>query len=379
MVPGYIRCLGDERALVSHNRYAVICAAHTGNSGMYSVDEAARHFFGQRDADYTLFVAQKDKRGNFDSYEFLTDLKHLDSYTHIVYWGDFLNNPAYGYQDFARRSKKWGLAKTHAEAVVQWKRVFSPRSAIPGVKIYSVGSNFQHNFAEVTPKATHLLKRLERSFEKLYLRDTFSFQNLTRHVSFPNIEKVALGMDCAFLQEPPIMKNDEDISGTFAYYFRRSKLKDTSRLIRILEETTGLQGVELKSWIPLPTGRWEDSFNALKGEINRSSFVLTDTYHVCVNAMHSRRPVVGVGRQRGQQVGTLGDFKKRVLFEMFDLGRFYYELDAEERDSDAFESIVETVHQALGEQRRGANPLHLVEARTREFSRKLERDLGLLP
>lgn len=362
---------------MNHYRYAVICAAHTGNAGMYSVDAAAKHFFDAHGADYDLYVAQKDRKGNFSDYGLVSHLHDLDSYTHIVYWGDFLNNPAYGYQDYARRSQKWGLAASHAEGVAQWKRVFSPRRPIPGVKIYSVGSNFQHNFNEVTPKAAHLLKRIERVFDGVYLRDSFSYQNLSRHFRFENMSRVHLGMDCAFLQKPRLDVDPAEHNGTFSYYFKRSKLKNTARLVRVLEESTGLRGVELKDWIPLPRGEWHERFSALKSQIDQSSCVITDTYHVGVNAMQSRRPLVGLGRAQREQEGTLGDFKKKVLFRMFDLERFYYEIDDDGSEADALEAIVDKVHATLDEFRAGKAPYALLDARTREFQRNLERELSL--
>lgn len=362
-------------------RYAIICAAHEGNAGMHSVDRAAKHFFTSRGADHTLFVAQQAK-GRMQDYTLLSAWNQLRDYTHVVYWGDFLNNPFYGYSSFPKRSMRWGLAESKQAAIAQWKSLFVPENPGAGKKLYSVGQNFQHYFEHNDVEFGPIFDRLEDFFEALMVRDTFSFQNLSRMIEFRDITKVLQGLDCAFLQAPAeraeTVQEDPGEEGTFVYYFRRSKLDDPRRLVTEIEAATGYRGVELKSWIPLKRGAWDDEFEGLKKLIGSAQFVVSDTYHVCVNAMHSRVPVIGVGRQSTEQIGTIGDFKKKVLFEMFDLGHLYHEIPAGQAEAETRRQMVKTVEAALEARTEGADTYYMVEARTQQFARELERVLELV-
>lgn len=361
-------------------RYAIICAAHEGNAGMYSVDRAAKDFFTSRGADHTLFVAQQAE-GRMQDYTLLSEWGQLQDYTHVVYWGDFLNNPFYGYRSFPNRSMRWGLAESKQAAITQWKSLFVPENPGPGKKLYSVGQNFQQYFGNKEVEFGPIFDRLEDYFEALMVRDTFSFQNLSRTIEFSDITKVLQGLDCAFLQDPAQQEaeqKDPGEEGTFVYYFRRSKLDDPRRLVTEIENATGHRGVELKSWIPLKRGSWDEEFEELKKLIGSAQFVVSDTYHVCVNAMHSRVPVVGVGRQSTEQIGTIGDFKKKVLFGMFDLGHLYHEISSGQDEAETRRRVVKSSENALALRAEGADTYYMVEARTRQFAGQFERMLELV-
>ncbi|WP_157983943.1 polysaccharide pyruvyl transferase family protein [Nesterenkonia muleiensis] len=338
------------------------------------MDRAAEDFLSARGADYTLFSAQQAEGRMYNHVPFQR-WEDLDSYSHVVYWGDFLNNPFYGYKSFPNRSRRWGIETSKREAIATWKELFTPRYVEQ--KLYAIGQNFQHDFTEKVTDFGPVFRRLEKTLEALVVRDPFSFQNLSRMVEFSALNQVQQGLDCAFLQEPRHRKTNGG-DGTFAYFFRRSKLANGETLVRRVEEATGLRGVELKNWIPLPRSKWEGTFKALKIRIDSASLVVTDTYHVGVNAMQSRTPVVGIGRQSTRQVGTIGDFKKRVLFDMFDLSRFYHEIPADQEDTQAYGQVVRMTERALSEHGDpSAAPYALVEARTRQFTGQVERLLEL--
>lgn len=361
------------------NRYAVICAANEGNSGMVSVDAAAVQFLESHRADYSLFTAQQTA-GKMDTYTLLSDWHQLNEYTHVLYWGDFLNSPLYGYKSFPSRSKRWGLARRNREAIDQWRKLFIPSAIGSHQQLHAIGQNFQNYFEDPKNEEafTRVFGALESGFSSVTVRDPFSYQNLSRQFSFENLAKIRQGIDCAFLQDAPIATNEAGGTGTFAYYFRRSKLKDPAALVAQIEKSTGLRGVPLEKWIPLPAGRWEEHFTQLKGVINNAEFVLSDTYHVCVNAMQSRVPVVGVGRAQKRQESTIGDFKKGVLFDMFDLSRFYVEIPEGGQEEEHLSEIPQVINEALAEHAQ-KNPYALVEAKTQQFRRDLETRLGLTP
>lgn len=358
---------------MSNRRYAIICAPHEGNAGMRSVDQAAEDFFSLHDVDYSLFSAQR-KNHRMRGYRSFDDWDDVKQFSHIVYWGDFLNNPFYGYKSFPERSRRWGLGESRREALSRWKTLFNP--ANPGdKKLFAVGQNFQQYFGDKKIDFGAVFHRLENSFEALVVRDSFSFQNLSRALDFSMLSKVKQGLDCAFLQSERL--SGKRGNGTFVYYFRRSKLSNPKDLVRRIEASTGLRGVELESWIPLPRGNWDGRFHELKTMIDNAELVVSDTYHVCVNAMQSRTPTVSLGRKAERQIGTIGEFKKRVLFDMFDLSRFYHEMSESQPDLEVYEAIVDAAGRFLDESEADLDPYYLVNARTREFAGEMERILEL--
>lgn len=357
-------------------RYAVVCAAHGGNSGMYSVDKGAENFFGAHGADYEMFVSQKDYRYRSLSYSTLNSISDLRDFTHVVYWGDFINNPVYGYHGYPWRAKKWGLAKSREDAIDEWHRLFNPPEMPSHQKIISAGANFQHDFNEYgyrfNPKT--VFNNIEKTFHTLFLRDDASHQSLSRQVSFDYLPQVRSGVDCAFLQAAPEGGGRMD-PPSFVYFFRRSGIDNVPEVVKEIERSTGFRGIDLSGWLGLKSGKWESSFAEMRETINSSKFVVSDTYHLCVNALQLGRPVIGVGRAQSHQRGTLGDFKKRVLFRMFNLEEFYYEVQdkVDNVDVDSFAAFVSN----LLNEPPTEDPLYLVRAKTREFAENLQAVLDL--
>ncbi len=82
---------------------AVICAAHRGNGGMFSVDNAALSYLKNRPCSFDLILTQTPDNASTKvrqrPIKILKDPKDLGRYTHVLYWGDFLNNPVYGRGD----------------------------------------------------------------------------------------------------------------------------------------------------------------------------------------------------------------------------------------------------------------------------------------
>jgi hypothetical protein len=364
---------------MSSNRYAVICAPHLGNSGMFSVDLAAKNFFTSRNADFSLFIPQfsRLKNSEFSDYLSLASASDLDGYTHVVYWGDFLNNPVYGRANYSKRAVKWGINIDEAEAFQEWQALFAPTDPFPGVKYVSAGCNFQHDFCTRKTRFKHVFEAIGSSFSHIYPRDPVGVQSLSTMLGYKNMLKVRQGIDCAFLQAKP--RDNIVNSNFFAYFFGRSKLGDVSSLIQQVETKTGLRGVELKNWLRLGakgTGSWQKNFDSMKDEIGMSQFVLTDAYHLCINSIHSSRPVVCIGRIASEQRGTLGDFKKKILFQMFDLDPFYLEISKDQGVEGENINLAERIMNALMKFRVLNDPYYLVKARIREFSSLLDSTLG---
>jgi len=316
-------------------KIAVITAANPRNSGMYSVDLAAKEFFSQLGVDFTIFVAQAKKKNisrilpGLQAYRLqfgqlrhslLRSIDELNSFSHIVYWGDFLNNPRYGRADFAPRDVSCGLAKSEEEAWLRWGRLFALTDGAPSGRVMSVGGNFQHplDAAEAETLRTFLSKA-----DCVLPRDPYSLKNIAPLAS-PST-KLAGGIDCAFL----LSNHDQFVEEGkyFCYEFGRSALPDTEALVRSVEAATGLNGIRLADWLNLRYKSADAVFWRQKAVISSAQFILTDIYHLSINALNSGVPVFCLGEPSGAQTGTLGDFKKKVLFEMLTLDDHYYEIE----------------------------------------------------
>jgi hypothetical protein len=73
--------------------------------------------------------------------------------------------------------------------------------------------------------------------------------------------------------------------------------------------------------------------------------VVTDLYHLAINGMRLGVPVFGLGNPAGSQQGSLGDFKKKILFKMLNLERFYIEVDP--GGSQGVDGLIEQVAREL--------------------------------
>lgn len=318
----------------STSRFAVVCAAHGGNSGMHSVDLSAVRFFSERGAEFTLFAAhpQASMKSPLDGHrvQIITDPGAFADYTHVVYWGDFLNNPAYGRGVFSWRHKQLGLVPKLGAGQDYWRRIFLLEDA-PQVNAaaFSLGGNFQHDWPRHMRPA---LARLAERFSAILPRDAFSTHNLSRVMPFDALTRVRQGMDMAFLLRPPQDKPAAD--DHFCWFFGRSGLKETDELVAAVARATGLRPHPLGDWLKMPAGGADEAFEQSRAAIASARFVLTDTYHLLINTMTLGVPVIPIARRSPKQQGTLGDFKKFTLFEMLDLSHRVIDIpeDAEAAD-----------------------------------------------
>jgi len=345
-------------------KIAVVCAYNPGNSGMYSVDLAAVDFFSSIDCEFNLFMTQSPMRGigtlkkyiptrflqlkkvkiGTMTFRLLKDLEQLNGYSHIVYWGDFINNPVYGKHDFSVRDVFFGISETETEAFQRWIKLFAPENLNPNIKIASIGNNFQHKFDIEDTDTNSVFNTFERNFDLILPRDSYSLDNLRQFL--PNLppSKLDAGIDCAFL----LHKNQAAKKmNQFACLFKRTQLDDIGSLIEGLNRHTGLSSTRLDNWLSLKRHSADKMFNTNIETVACSTFVLTDTYHVCVNAMRLGVPVFAIGRKSKNQEGTVGDFKKKTLFEMFNASQFYFTIDENEDEYEFYQNVIEKIHEFI--------------------------------
>lgn len=347
-------------------KIAVICAYNPRNSGMYSVDLAAQHYFSDKDCQVDFFVTQI-KRNPFGRaiigcglrallpphkqfgkmrFRLLENIEQLYAYTHLVYWGDFTTNPVYGATEYATRDTMVRFGRPSAsnqEAWKKWKSLFALDTGKPVERVVSAGQNFQNDFGCSSSEFTSVFESIGAHFDHIITRDPHSLDNLSRYLPESSSCKLELGLDCAFLLPP---EGDHNPISQFCFQFGRSGFEKVNELVGSIEEQTGFRGLELENWFCLGSKEAGDSFAKMRAQIARSKFVLTDVYHVSVNALALGVPVYTLGRHIEDQIGSLGDFKKKVLFDMMHARSRYFECGEDEDEAEFLERVGAAIEKA---------------------------------
>lgn len=322
------------------------------NSGMYSVDCAAINLFKNLQIDFEILTTQENE------YELLgkkskiiRSTNKLYNYTHIVYWGDFINNPMYGMTDFSMRDVKRKISKNRAIAFDCWASLYALQDFDKKhLKIISVGNNFHFDLNDFpTPsffkrtdyrsKAKTALKNIENKFDLILPRDNYSTTNLLAHFSKINHTKVKNVLDCAFLLEDDIHQPKRNQVTTYLY---RSSLSTLYNLEKHLEDKYGFLVLN-NPWLELPDER-QKAFNSYTNDMRQSLFTITDTYHFAINSLRLGTISICIGRKETNQIGTLGDFKKKELYKTLGLLDFYIEIDENASTEAIFDLIDETIN-----------------------------------
>lgn len=76
----------------------------------------------------------------------------------------------------------------------------------------------------------------------------------------------------------------------------------------------------------LPRGDFYTQGDLLNG-LRKYAFVITDTYHLCINSWIAGTPVFCFGSESKSGNKVIKNFKKRVLYEMFDAKDYYFDTD----------------------------------------------------
>ncbi len=63
----------------------------------------------------------------------------------------------------------------------------------------------------------------------------------------------------------------------------------------------------------------------LLSSLGKYRAIITDTYHLCINAWRAGTPAICFGAETSSSNAVISDFKKRVLYEMYDAKEFYFD------------------------------------------------------
>jgi len=337
----------NERPQVSTDRIAIICAYNSlRNTGMYTVDEATKIAFSKYNPEqidyYYLALNKLDTYSDEESTIRCLQLQDLgdglSSYSQIVFWGDFLHSYAYWTKDFLPRLIAQGICKDNNEAL-DLAYNYLMLESLPDEELKKViifGSTCIPDNA-----FTLLDKRFVKSFDRLIsnaglvmFRDPIS----ASRNSFLRPFDVLVGTDCATLHalKKPKKVNKNGPVGVFVGRSSAYQLLKYVAFIRYYEWKTQTK----MSWIQWTGYRpFHKYVKILLGvskepihrspeqtidELEKCSFVISDTYHFCVNAWSRGIPAVCIGSGALFDEGTLGSKKKESFYTYIYAEKYYF-------------------------------------------------------
>lgn len=360
-------------------KIAVVLAHNWANSGMYSVDLAAFRFFESLGCVVDYFVASGArphslfKSGQIPIYH-ISDAGPLTRYDRVVYWGDFTTSPYYALEDFKAQIQTYEGGVSTVEIFKRWGEIFLMRGRkIPGQRLFSFGQNFQTLSAVASRVDLKSLAPFYERFDLIMPRDTVSMGELRAHLTSIPGGALVQGCDAAFvLPDIPTAALSRDPK-KIGVYFGRTKM-DNPRDVLAEIEKRGYEPVMLKQWLSLPRNNFHETFLAMSATMSGCACLLTDTYHLAVNAIRMGLTPVVIGDAAGAQTSTVSDFKKRVMLRDLGAEELYMEI-ANSRLSGAEITRIADMVDAMANQD-VPHPAHLqakkaAEAAVAEFRQRL--------
>ncbi|WP_176500755.1 polysaccharide pyruvyl transferase family protein [Sphingomonas sp. HMP9] len=334
---------------------AVVCAFPPDrNTGMYTVDYSAARFFAETfPAESVSFYCLGDPdRAGYDLekrpvaykplHRHLDDLHAADL---IVYWGDFLQSKGYWDADLCGWLVRDGIASTKAEAENLVYRALmledAPDAVLGRVLIFG-GTIITIGAIELSDtRYRTALERMLRLAKGVYFRDAISAAKADPYRG----GRSALGIDCALLLRPedyaaadlplPAAANSGSRLRLGVFFGRAKWIVQPLAFSRMLAKKLDAEA----TWVPwlgsaprqLPLARAAGYPASSKPPLPQDifpvlatcNFIVSDTYHLCVNAWNIGIPTICLGYGAERIAHTLGDKKKETLFSMNGAAPFY--------------------------------------------------------
>jgi len=350
----------SEEPGLSIKKVAILCALPPNrNTGMATVDLAAFSAVKRLapDVEVTLYAYGDVNPYTYQPgdlpYHYLNVDKHAERYLSsdiFIFWGDFIHTRGYWLHDHVVTDD---VARTLSGKDLQhWlqehfsiysKYIFLTSLPVERLKdVIVFGSTIITNDAESESDETYY-ENFRRFFEgagAVYFRDALS----AAKISPLRNNEASLGCDCALLLQNADL---EQLSGCklaaerkgVGVFFGRtpSKLR-----MMILARVIGRHLGEKCSWISwlawhsgqrrhrwpymllgykIRSGHADTSF--LLSQLSGYQYIITDTYHLCVNAWRMGIPAICIGMGDGVPTTTLSDKKKEIFYEMYGARQFY--------------------------------------------------------
>ncbi|MEU9475981.1 polysaccharide pyruvyl transferase family protein [Streptomyces sp. NPDC048191] len=367
-------------------RVAVITAPNIGyrNTGMLTVDlafESLRRRMGT-EIDPTWFTLHPPEtvplragaHGTDFPFRFHALTEHLDAlrdHDAVVFWGDFLHTRHYLAQDATNRLLDFGVAEDRATARTLLNRTLlladQPDELL--ARTLSYGGTILHNTQSDYEDKEYgpLFSRLMTRSHRVWMRDPLSAAKIA-HLRRDRTTDY-FGSDAALLSRPgdldhlPTTAWSEDAPDSAAIgVFLGARTRIPAWLPGFCEGLSDRLGAPLE-WLPwfdrdipsgvghIPVRPGTPTVGDLLRVLSRYRLVITDTYHLCVNAWGAGTPVLCVGAPEpvpttDDDYLTLSDVKKHVFHMAYDATDFYLTTlpdtrEAHERRADRVVHLVE--------------------------------------
>lgn len=349
--------------LNSSERIAVVTAANPGykNTGMVTVDlafEAIRRRLGDgiRASWYSLYrptvIPLRDYvRENdlpFRVQPLAENLDQLYEYDAVVFWGDFLHTRHYIEQDAPTMSRILGLMSDREEARQLLHRSLllrdAPEELLSRTVLYggTILHNSQADYADRDYGSA--FTRLITQSHSVWMREPISAAKVA-HLR-EDEGSAHFGADAALLLRRPddlaalpatgwagmIPSNEvigvylggrTEIPSWLPSFCRRLAARLDTRL-----EWLPWFDVATCGTLDIETRAGHYTVGDILASLSRYRLIITDTYHLCVNAWRSGTPVVCIGSPQpvDSSAGgfrSLNDLKKHVFHLAYDAGDFY--------------------------------------------------------
>lgn len=345
---------------------AVVLAHNWANTGMYSVDLAAFRLFESLGYTVDYFVASGGrtnslfKSGQVPIYR-ISDAGPLMRYDRVVYWGDFTTSPYYAFDDFASQLNSHDGPLSKSEVFNIWLDVFMMRGRkASGPQLFSFAQNFQTLGAVKGKMNLASLAPLYERFTSIMPRDSVSTRELRGHFPSLSANVVTQGCDAAFLLPDLLTGASGKNSKQIGVFLERTQIANKQDLTAELTRR-GYKPVFLNKWLALPRNRFHENFLGLCTQIRDCGAILTDTYHLAVNAIRIGTTPVVIGADEDAQTSTVSDFKKRVMLRDLDSEDLYMPITGKILPPEQIARIIDRVDAVAN-----AEDLHPVHARSQD-------------
>ena len=307
------------------SKVLVVCAPQTfgRNPGMASVDLAAHALWRRRFPrhEFVFGVLYGNEGPDFPGppcYTCFRDRRDLlEESDAVLFWGDFAHVNQYR-RNVAKVLVRLGLAADEGEGTRLVRRHLylaeSPEARLDRCVLFGGTILFNSVLDDTDEEYGRDLSRLVRGARAVWMREPFSGLAVSRLRG--DYRSSHVGVDCAFL-----LDNDDfapagrtaPAADRLGVFFGRTSIADEA-LGGFTWELAGALGLEAE-WLPwgsapffrereegvrafvpgLREASVEDaSLAAMEGALRGCRVVLTDTYHVCVNAWRAGVPAVCV-------------------------------------------------------------------------------------
>lgn len=333
-------------------KIAVICALPPEkNTGMATVDLSAFVNIPPicPSSQITLYTYGKPNKWAYQQGELpfypidMTDYE--DSYFSsdlFIFWGDFVHSHSYWKYD----KVMWdGDHQEHSSYQKFSKFMFLSELPIERLKnVIVFGSTVITNDVEdeIDPLYNTNFNRFFGNIGAVFFRDALSAAKISPF----QVQTPTLSCDCALLLQNDdlsllkgfVQNQNQDGIGVF---FGRSPYK---LLMIFFAQLLGILTGQHVKWIPwffhLRRFRWlvrlcgikipSDHFapGDLLSQVSGCRFIVTDTYHLCVNSWQLGIPAICIGQGAEQQSNSLGDKKKEILYNMYGAQQYYVFLES---------------------------------------------------